>query len=239
MLLNRVPEGYLPEHYVKSEYTFPYLDVTKKATDDLPYVTVQAKAMYHRLLDAIHGLVFDVNAMGYSATKKLHPGEVYMAEFSGHIELPRHNAMLTVFLWEQDKMLNYFGDKIAALVMQYQDEVISSLLGLSPDLLCKQEQSMFKNYQNMRNKNTTARLAVNSITSSYVHNQSLSSMIEISSFQLHEMAVSQLVSYLKHHDFDLPAEKFEYSQFYTTVDVEGYEELIKKIEHHPNLQLID
>ena len=60
IIADHVPEAYLPSGYAKSEYTFPFLSVSKTPTGELPVVMVQAKAMYHHLLDAIHGLVQDV-----------------------------------------------------------------------------------------------------------------------------------------------------------------------------------
>lgn len=239
MLLESVPEGYLPSAFIKSEYTFPYLAVSKSATEEIPFVMVQAKAMYHRMFDAIHGLVFDVDAMGYSSVKKLHPGEVYMMDFAGHIELPRHNALLTVLMWEPHHVANYFADTITQLVMQFQDEMIGNLLSLSPELLCQQEKSMFQNYLNLREANPKARLLVNSITSSYVHNHSLSDMITKGAIALHDMAVSQLASYLKQHHYELTVKHLEHSNLYTKVDVEGFDELLQKIEYHPNLILTD
>lgn len=239
MILENIPESYLPPGYIKSEYTFPFLAVSKSASDEIPCVMVQAKAMYHRLFDAIHGLVFDVDAMGYSSIKKLHPGEVYMEDFSGHIELPRQNALLTVLMWEPHHVANYFANTVTQLVMQFQDEMISDLLSLSPELLCSQEKSMFQNYQNLRKENPKARLVVNSITSSFVHNHSLSDMINKGAIALHNMAVSQLASYLKQQQHELSVELLENSKLYTTVDVKGFEELLAQIEYHPNLVLSD
>ena len=239
MIADHVPETYLPSGYTKSEYTFPFLSVSKTPTGELPVVMVQAKAMYHHLLDAIHGLVFDVDAMGYSSVKKTQPHDIYMLDFSGHIELPRHNALLTVFMWEQHQVVNYFADLVSGLVMQYQDEMIFDLLSQSPELLGSQEQSMFKNYLNLRKSNPKSRLLINSITESNEHDHSLSKVINLAAIALHDVAVSQLTVYLKHQHYDLAVNLLNESKVYTRVDTEGFEELVKSIKHHPNLVLSD
>lgn len=239
MIADQVPETYLPSGYIKSEYTFPFLGVSKTPTGEHPIVMVQAKAMYHRLFDAIHGLVFDVDAMGYSSVNKPRPHDIYMLDFSGHIELPRHNALLTVLMWEPHQVANYFADLVSGLVMQYQDKMIDDLLSLSPELLGSQEQSMFKNYQNLRKATPKSRLLINSITESNEHNNSLSNVINQAAIALHDMAVSQLEAYLKPQHYELAVNLLNESKVYARVDIEGFEELLERIEYHPNLVLSD